>query len=199
MEIKLLTELQELDSENPSSWPNSVKMFFIVMVAIFTLGLGYYLFVNDELSTLERETAKEQTLRKTYRLKHSLAANLGDYRAQMEILEIQLATMLKKLPAGHETPGLLDDITFVATHSGLKIVSITWGDEQEKEFYTELPLDIDVEGRYHEFGRFVSEIANLPRIVSLHDFDITAIEKSKELKLKIVAKTYRYKEMEAEK
>ena len=117
----------------------------------------------------------------------------------MEILEIQLATMLKKLPAGHETPGLLDDITFVATHSGLKIVSITWGDEQEKEFYTELPLDIDVEGRYHEFGRFVSEIANLPRIVSLHDFGITAIEKSKELKLKIVAKTYRYKEMEAEK
>lgn len=199
MEIKLFTELQELDNENPSSWPNSVKIFFITLVAIFTLALGYYLFVDAELDTLEQVAAKEEELRGVYRAKHSLAANLEAYRAQMEEMEIQLATMLKKLPAGHETPGLLDDITFVATHSGLKIVSITWGNEIEKEFYTELPLDINVEGRYHEFGQFVSAIANLPRIVSLHNFDIKAIKDSAELKLKILAKTYRYKDLESEK
>lgn len=193
MEINLLNDLQDLDSENPGSWPKSVKTLVVVVVIAFTLGLGYYMFIGDEIAKMEQVAAKEQELRDTYKSKHRLAANLDAYREQMTQMEIQLATMLKKLPAGHETPGLLDDITFVATASGLKISSITWGNEIEKEFYTELPLNIDVEGEYHEFGQFVSEVANLPRIVSLHDFTIVN-KNSSALQFKVLAKTYRYKE-----
>lgn len=193
MEIKLLAELQDLDSENPGSWPQSVKIFFTVMVMVFTIGLGYYMFIADEIATMENVSAEEQVLRDSYKSKHRLAANLDAYREQMSQMEVQLATMLKKLPAGHETPGLLDDITFVATAAGLRIASITWDNEIEQEFYIELPLNIDVEGQYHEFGQFVSAVAELPRIVSLHDFTIKN-KNNNTLQLKIVAKTYRYKE-----
>ena len=193
MEINLLADLQELDTENPGTWPQSVKILFISVLVVLTIGLGYYMFIGDELKTLDRVSAQEDTLRTTYKVKHSLAVNLDAYRQQMTEMDVQLATMLKKLPAGHETPGLLDDITFVATSSGLKISAITWGNEIEKEFYTELPLNIDVEGKYHQFGKFVSEIAKLPRIVSLHDFSITN-KGSEILQFQVLAKTYRYKE-----
>jgi len=193
MEISLFNDLQNIDSEQPGTWPVSVKVFMTVMVVLFTLGLGYYVFVSDEIITLENVTDKELELRASFESKQSLAANLVAYREQLTEMEAQLATLLKKLPAGHETPGLLDDITFVATAAGLSITSITWGNEIEKEFYTELPLDINVEGTFHQFGQFVASVADLPRIVSLHDF--TVVNKSEHsLQLKIVAKTYRYKE-----
>jgi len=193
MEISLFNDLQNIDSENPGTWPVSVKVFMTVMVALFTLGLGYYVFVSDEIAELENVTQQELELRASFESKQSLAANLVAYREQLTEMEAQLATLLKKLPAGHETPGLLDDITFVATAAGLSIASITWGNEIEKEFYTELPLDINVEGTYHQFGQFVASVAGLPRIVSLHDF--TVVNKAEHsLQLKIVAKTYRYKE-----
>ena len=101
--------------------------------------------------------------------------------------------MLKQLPATHETPGLLDDITYAGTSTGLTFVRINWMPEIEKDFYTELPIQIDVVGDYHQFGNFVSEVAKLPRIVSLHDFSVTT-DKDDRLVFNVVAKTYRYKE-----
>ena len=193
MEISLFTDLQNIDSDNPGTWPKSVKIFMTIVVIIFTLGLGWYVFVDDELIALKNAEDEEQKLRTSFASKQRLAASLPAYRLQLAEMEVQLATMLKKLPAGHETPGLLDDITFVATAAGLSIASITWSDEIEKEFYTELPLDINVEGDYHQFGKFVASVADLPRIVSLHDFTISTI-KTGGLQLKIVAKKYRYKE-----
>ena len=193
MEISLFTDLQNIDSDNPGTWPKSVKIFMTIVVIIFTLGLGWYVFVDDELIALKNAEDEEQKLRTSFASKQRLAASLPAYRLQLAEMEVQLASMLKKLPAGHETPGLLDDITFVATAAGLSIASITWSDEIEKEFYTELPLDINVEGDYHQFGKFVASVADLPRIVSLHDFTISTI-KTGGLQLKIVAKTYRYKE-----
>jgi len=193
MEISLFTDLQNIDSDNPGTWPKSVKIFMTIVVMIFTLGLGWYVFVDDELIALQNAEDEERKLRTSFASKQRLAASLPAYRLQLAEMEVQLATMLKKLPAGHETPGLLDDITFVATAAGLSIASITWSDEIEKEFYTELPLDINVEGDYHQFGKFVASVADLPRIVSLHDFTISTI-KTGGLQLKIVAKTYRYKE-----
>ena len=99
------------------------------------------------------------------------------------------------MPTTHETPGLLDDITYVGTTSGLTFIRINWEPEIEKEFYTELPIKIDVVGDYHQFGSFVSEVAKLPRIVSLHDFAIQT-EKDERLRFNVVAKTYRYKEVQ---
>ena len=110
-------------------------------------------------------------------------------------MEGKFSLLLKRLPTSHETPGLLDDITYVGTTSGLSFIKINWLPEVEKQFYTELPIQIEVLGDYHEFGQFVSQVAALPRIVTLHDFTITEANNDK-LRLNVVAKTYRYKEAE---
>ena len=105
------------------------------------------------------------------------------------------ANQLRSLPNSHETPGLLDDITFIGTISGLDFVKLEWQPEISKEIYIELPIDIVVNGSYHSFGNFVSKIAGLPRIVTLHDFTIDMIKTSDDmLSLKLEAKTYRYQE-----
>jgi len=182
----------DLDLDSSGSWPLSLKIIAFVIVFVATLGLGYYFVISDQLETLGAAEKEETKLRYEYENKFRLAYNLEAYQKQMIEMEVRLAQMLKKLPATHETPGLLDDITFIATSAGLKIKSIRWGNEIEQEFYTELPLFIDVSGEYHQFGKFVSDVANLPRIVSLHEF---TIKKPKEelLSLNLVAKTYRYK------
>jgi len=182
----------DLDLDSSGSWPLSLKIISFVIVFVATMGLGYYFVISDQLLTLHAAEKKETKLRYEYENKFRLAYNLEAYQQQMIEMEVQLAQMLKKLPATHETPGLLDDITFIATSAGLKIKSIRWGNEIEQEFYTELPLFIDVSGEYHQFGKFVSDVADLPRIVSLHEF---TIKKPKEelLSFNLVAKTYRYK------
>ena len=186
------SQLNELDLNNVGTWPKEIKVGFVVVVCILTLFLGYYFFITDALDKLESEQQQELKLRDRYRIKHAVASNLEIYREQMNQMQVQLANMLKKLPASHETPGLLDDITFVGTAAGLSIVRINWESEIEKEFYTELPLRIEVIGEFHDFGNFVSDVAALPRIVSLHDFMIKRTADSK-LRLDILAKTYRYK------
>ena len=116
-------------------------------------------------------------------------------KQQMVEAESMFANQLKSLPESHETPGLLDDITFVGTTTGLDFVKLNWQPEIEQEIYIELPIDIEVVGTYHDFGKFVSQIAGLPRIVTLHNFDINLKSASSgELKLKLQAKTYRYRE-----
>ena len=186
------SQLNELDLNNIGTWPKEIKVGFVVVLCVLTLFLGYYFFITDALDKLESEQQQELKLRDRYRIKHAVAANLEIYREQMNQMQVQLANMLKKLPASHETPGLLDDITFVGTAAGLSIVRINWESEIEKEFYTELPLRIEVIGEFHDFGNFVSDVAALPRIVSLHDFMIKRTADSK-LRLDILAKTYRYK------
>lgn len=186
------SQINDLDLNNLGSWPKEIKIGFVVIISILTLFLGNYFFIGDALDDLENKQQEELKLRDSYRIKHAIAANLDVYREQMAQMEIQLATMLKKLPASHETPGLLDDITFVGTAAGLSIIRINWESEVEKEFYTELPLRIEVIGDFHDFGNFVSDVAALPRIVSLHDFVIKRTADTK-LRLDILAKTYRYK------
>jgi type IV pilus assembly protein PilO len=106
-------------------------------------------------------------------------------------MEEKFSLLLKRLPTSNETPGLLDDLSYVGTTSGLTFLKIGWLPEVEKEFYTELPIKIEVIGSYHEFGDFVGKVAQLPRIVSLHDFSITSSDSGK-LTFSVVAKTYRY-------
>ena len=124
-------------------------------------------------------------------MKYSLASNLEIYRQQMVEMEEKFSLLLKRLPTSNETPGLLDDLSYVGTTSGLTFLKIGWLPEVEKEFYTELPIKIEVIGSYHEFGDFVGKVAQLPRIVSLHDFSITSSDSGK-LTFSVVAKTYRY-------
>lgn len=188
-------DVNELTLDNMGSWPQAVKLIFAVMVAIAIAALSYYMLVSSKIDALKVAQNEEVQLKQNYRSKYASAVNLEPYKQQMEEMEQTFADLLKQLPATHETPGLLDDITYVGTTSGLNFVRIHWMPEIEKEFYTELPIGIHVIGDYHQFGNFVSEVAKLPRIVSLHDFTVQA-EDNGRLRFNVVAKTYRYKEAE---
>ncbi|MEE2001031.1 type 4a pilus biogenesis protein PilO [Alkalimonas sp. MEB108] len=186
-------DVNELTLDNIGSWPAVVKAIFAAVVAVAVAALSYYLLVSSKIDDLNAAQRQETQLRQEYRTKYASAVNLEPYKQQMAEMEQTFSFLLKQLPATHETPGLLDDITYVGTTSGLNFVRINWMPEIEKEFYTELPIRIDVIGDYHQFGNFVSEVARLPRIVSLHDFNIAA-EQDGKLRFNVVAKTYRYKE-----
>lgn len=186
-------DINDIDLENMGSWPLLVKVIFAIIVAAIVSVLSYYLLIDSKIDQLNAATQKEADLKRTYQTRYAAAVNLEAYREQMKEMEKTFSFLLKQLPTTHETPGLLDDITYVGTTSGLNFIRINWEPEIEKEFYTELPIRIDVIGNYHQFGNFVSEVAKLPRIVSLHDFSIQA-DRDERLRFNVVAKTYRYKE-----
>ena len=184
-----------LELDNIGQWPKAAKILLSIFLVVVVLGLGYALMISDQIQQLERVTAEETTLKQQYQAKYHISANLELFEQQMIEAETMFANQLKSLPESHETPGLLDDITFVGTTTGLNFVKLNWQPEIEQEIYIELPIDIEVLGSYHEFGQFVSRIAGLPRIVTLHDFDINLQKQaSGDLKLKLQAKTYRYRE-----
>lgn len=194
MDLKInFDELNNLDLNDIGNWPAAAKTMVVVVFAVLIGYLGYVFLVKDTIAQLETAEQQEQELRQTYRIRYAQAVNLELYKKQMVEMEQTFSYLLKQLPATHETPGLLDDITYAGTSSGLTFVKINWMPEIEKEFYTELPIKIDVVGDYHQFGNFVSEVAKLPRIVSLHDFSVSIDEQGR-LVFNVVAKTYRYKE-----
>lgn len=194
METKFsLDDLNNLDFNDIGNWPAPAKIVVVFVFSILIGYVGYVLMVKDTIVQLERAEKQQEELKQTYRVKYAQAVNLELYKKQMVEMEQTFSYLLKQLPATHETPGLLDDITYAGTSSGLTFVKINWMPEIEKEFYTELPIKIDVVGDYHQFGNFVSEVAKLPRIVSLHDFSVT-MDKDERLVFNVIAKTYRYKE-----
>jgi type IV pilus assembly protein PilO len=169
----------------------------MVLVLLAVLGGGYYALLTDKLTLLERAEAQETDLRAEYERKSADAANLEAYRAQKAEMEATFGALLRQLPSDTEVPGLLDDITRTALDNELTIESIDLQQERKTEFYVELPIDIVVEGSYHKIGSFVSGVANLSRIVTLHDFLVSPQgENANNLRMTILAKTYRYLEEE---
>ena len=191
------SQFEGLELDNLAEWPPLAKLVFIIFLAVVVVALGYFLLIKDKLVHLDKVVAEEAELKQQYQAKYHVAANLELFQQQMEEAEAMFANQLKSLPESHETPGLLDDITFVGTTSGLDFSKLNWQPEVEQEIYTELPIDIRVVGDYHEFGSFVSKIAGLPRIVTLHNFEIKQIKDSPELSLQLQAKTYKYRETES--
>lgn len=194
-----LSQFDNLELDNIGQWPPLAKAVFTIFVAIVVCGLGYVAIVSDKIAQLDQVAAQEAELKAQYQQKYYVSANLELFQQQMVEAESLFSKQLKSLPESHETPGLLDDITFVGTTSGLDFVKLNWQPEITQEIYIELPIDIEVVGSYHEFGNFVSEIAGLPRIVTLHDFDIHQVKSTDSLlTLKLQAKTYRYREASTE-
>ena len=187
-------ELGDLDVNNIGSWPTPVKLILMTLAFAMVLGAGYYFYLTDKQTLLERAEAQEIDLRRDFEDKSAKAANLAEYRAQKVQLEIKFGALLKQLPKDTEVPGLLDDITTTAIDNDLTIESISLQGEKQLEFYVELPIDIVVEGDYHKIGSFVSGVAALSRIVTLHDFALEPQGSPLNLKLRILAKTYRYLE-----
>ncbi len=187
-------DFSEIDFNNMGAWPRAGKIALALVVALVVMVLSYFFLIEAQVTNLETAQQKELELRVDYQNKYVKALNLELYQQQMQEMEKTFSTLLKQLPLTHETPGMLDDITFAGTSVGLTFVRINWMPEIEKEFYTELPIQIEVIGDYHQIGNFVSEIAKLPRIVSLHDFVIQSREDGNQ-SFNVIAKTYRYKEL----
>jgi len=190
-----LQQLNELDLENIGSWPALAKGVFIAFFCALLGGGFYYYVISDTFERLASEQAKEPELRLQLESKAALAANLESYQKQMKEMHSLFTAMLQQLPASNEIAGLLDDISFIGTDNGLRFRTIHWQPEVEHEFSTELPMRIEVVGDYHQLGEFAADIAALPRIVTLHNFTIER-HNDDELSMKMVAKTYRYKEKE---
>ncbi len=196
MDVKeFIDSLNNLDPENIGGWPLPVKILIWVVACVAAGFLVFHLFLSDSLSQLDTTKSKESELMKTYENKAYQAANLDAYKEQMKEMESTFGALLRQLPSDTEVPGLLEDISHTGLTAGLSFNSIELAPEESKEFYVELPIDIEVKGGYHSFGAFVSGVAALPRIVTLHDFYIEpSSDRNHELTMKVRAKTYRYKE-----
>ena len=196
---ELIDELNSLDFENVGGWPAPIKFGAAIIVLALVLALGYFFVIKDLNASLEQQRGEEKTLLQSYEKKAFEAHNLDQFRAQLAEMEQTFGALLKQLPKDTEVPGLLEDITHTGLGSGLEFEEIALKSELEKEFYAELPIDIKVVGDYHGFGSFVSGVAALPRIVTLHDFVIAWPQDNEKelkalglLKMDITAKTYRY-------
>jgi type IV pilus assembly protein PilO len=189
-------DFNDLDINNIGSWPGIVKVLVMVLLFSLVLGVGFYWHITDKQKSLDVAEAQELTLREDYEKKAALAANLDALLIQKKEMEAAFGALLRQLPSDTEVPGLLEDITRTAIDNDLTIQSIDLLSEKNTEFYIELPIKIVVEGDYHKIGSFVSGVANLSRIVTLHDFDVAPATGSESLylRMEILAKTYRYLE-----
>jgi type IV pilus assembly protein PilO len=184
-------DINEIDWEDMGSWPLAGKIIFALLLSIAVLVGGYFFLVDDIRNQLDSSIQNESVLKKDVEQKAFGVANLQAFREQLAEMEETFGTLLKQLPKDTEVPGLIDDISATALGAGLKLNAITPQAVVQTQYYKELPISIKVQGGYHEMGAFVSGVAALPRIVTLHDFTITS-SKDGELSMEILAKTYQY-------
>ncbi len=189
-------DLSELDVNNLGSWPSAVKAIACFLLLVVALVLGYNFYLKDLQGALERSRAEEGVLKEQFSSKAFQAANLDAYKNQMKEMEESFGALLRQLPSDTEVPGLLEDITRTGLGSGLEFEEIKLQPEVVQQFYIELPIQITVVGGYHDLATFVSGVASLPRIVTLHDFEIKPIEEGSvsKLRMSVLARTYRYSE-----
>ena len=197
MNANIIEELRNLDFNDIGRWPLLFHAAFIALVFIAATGVGYYYFVYElKMPVLERAEAQELELRMSFEAKQRKAANFDAYQQQLAEIERSFGTMLRQLPGKTEIPNLLVDISQTELAAGLEEKLFQPMDEIQKDFYAEKPIKIRLDGSYHEFGAFVSDIAALPRIVTLHDIQITSEAGADidfdNLVLDVIAKTYRY-------
>jgi type IV pilus assembly protein PilO len=196
--MNFLEELQSLDFNDIGRWPFLYRAAAVALAGVVATMAGVYLFVYEEkMPLLEKAEVEERDLRVIFEEKQRKAANFNAYQDQLAEIERSFGTMLQQLPGKTEIPNLLVDISQTGLGAGLQEKLFQPKAELRKDFYAEKPIQIKLDGSYHEFGNFVSDIAALPRIVTLHNIEIRPIGKSSgydNLVLNVTAKTYRYLE-----
>ena len=196
-------DINELSLENLGSWPKPVKGIACLLIVLVVLLLGYQFHLSDMEAQLESQRSQEETLKQQYSSKAFQAANLDAYKQQMVEMEESFGALLRQLPGDTEVPALLEDITRTGLGSGLEFEQIKLLPEVTQQFYVELPIQITVVGSYHDLATFVSSVSSLPRIVTLHDFDLKPVDDKTgnggsvsgvggKLRMNVLAKTYRY-------
>ncbi len=199
--MNVVEELKSLDVNDIGRWPFAFRAAVIAIVFVVVLGMGvYWLIIEDKAPALQRVQGEEETLKVSFENKQKKAANYDAYKAQLAQMEQSFGTMLRQLPGKTEIPSLIVDISQTGLAAGLSEKLFQPLAEVPKDFYAEKPITISLSGGYHEIANFVSGIAALPRIVTLHDINITpdGQDNYDQLTIQVTAKTYRYLEEEAE-
>lgn len=190
--MDIVAELNNFDIKNIATAPLALRIIVIVILSAALAGAGYYFDTQAQMADLDKVAAKELELRKTFEFKQKKAVNLEIYKKQLVEMRRTFGTLLRQLPSKTEIPSLIVDISQTGLASGLEIDLFKPGAEIKKEFYAEKPIYLKVRGNYHQFGKFVSGVAALPRIVTLHDITLTPGEKDSDMTMGATAKTYRY-------
>lgn len=199
--MNLVDELQSLDVNDVGRWPLVFRATVIAIVFVLVVGFGVYLFIlQDKLPQLTNAEEEERNLRTSFENKQRKAANYDAYKAQLRQMEQSFGTMLRQLPGETEIPSLIVDISQTGLAAGLQEKLFQPQDEIPRDFYAEKPIRIVLSGGYHEIATFVSGVAALPRIVTLHNINITPEDTTvfDQLNLEVTAKTYRYLDEEAD-
>lgn len=187
-----LSDLNNLDLQDAANWPLPIKVAATVIVFVLVVAGGWYLDWREQANTLERVTAKEAELKQNFEIRQRRAVNLAAYEQQLVDMEASFGAMLRQLPSQADVPRLLEDVSQTGLASGLEFELFRPQAEIKREFYAELPVNIRVRGSYHQFARFISDVANLPRIVTLHDISIQQSGNTSGLTMDLLAKTYWY-------
>jgi type IV pilus assembly protein PilO len=187
-------DLRELELANLGSWPGPARGVVAALLLLLVLLVGYGFYLSPHLEQLERQRQEETRLRQEFAGKARQGANLPRYQEQLAVIRNSFDLLLRQLPSDTEVPGLLEDISRVGLGSGLAFEEIRLQPEVARQFYVELPIQITVTGAYHDLASFVSGVAGLPRIVTLHDFRIQPVAAGNPalLRMSIEARTYRY-------
>jgi len=203
MDLAKLNELDlsdiELDFKNAWSWSKSVQILVISLCCVTAFGAGFYYDTLDQLQVLETTEKKEAELKTIFELKNNQAANLSAYQEQLKMIKQKLNDIIKQMPLEEEIAGLLIDISQTGVASGLEFKLFKPASPVVKDFYSELPINIEVIGEYDELCAFISGLAALPRIVTIHDLIISPLDKTKigkhsDMLMAVTVKTYRENE-----
>ena len=199
--MSFFNDIQNLDRNNVGGWPQSVKIFFTVLLMGFVLLVGWYFFVSDQQDSLNTLAGKENQLKQEFSTKQAKSVNLEALQQQLDEMQDMLRQLLRQLPSKTEMPELLIDISQTALSAGLQVDSFVPQPEVPKDFYAEKPIQLKMVGTYHQFGTFISGVASLPRVVilTMHDEALTPQHAGKDgtstdgqLVLQGTVKTYRY-------
>ena len=193
--------LNELDFEDIGRWPTLYMVIACILAFCLVLGAGYWFFTKDHWAKLVATEKKENSLKNKFKVQQKKAVNLIAYKKQLAEMNKRFGSMLKQLPKKTQVADLLVEVSQTGLSNGLEFSLFQPGPENKKEFYAELPISISVSGTYHQFGGFVSEIAALPRIVTIHNVKMkpdTRVKSNQgedqKLIITLLAKTYRYLE-----
>ena len=198
--MKLIDDLRNLDRNNLGGWPKSVKVFFVALVVVAIVFLGWYFYVSGEQDTLASAQQQEVKLKQEFEQKQAKVVNLDALKAQLAQMNEMLSQMLRELPSKTEMPGLLVTISQTAQAAGIETDVFKPQPEIPKEFYAIKPISLKMQGTYHQFGTFISSVASLPRVVilTMHNVSLKPIGGSKnappggQLMLEGTVQTYRY-------
>lgn len=193
-----LAQFRELNPKEPGQWPVLPKIVSCIAVSIVVVVLGWFAVLSDADNKLQAVRAKEPKLKAEYRDKLTQAVNLNELKKQKEQVQEYVTQLEKQLPGKAEMDALLSDINQAGIGRGLQFELFKPGQVVVKDYYAELPIAIKVSGRYHDVGSFVADVANLSRIVTLHNLAIAPPPKdsSGTLMMEATARTYRYLDAE---